>query len=197
MLHVATGPLHGTLENLSCGGALVSFAAPPSDDALELELRLAGATGWVHGHVLRVESGQRSHVRVAVAFDRVDARTTAAIESTIEAAMSAARRRPILVIDDHAERRDRLVEQLAHRGMTPLAPRTPLDAIDLLTRSQLHVSVCCLAPGFGVPTSDLAELLSDSFPWITTTEISDDLEATAGRAMHAWSETPVARLAIV
>ncbi|MBA3452482.1 MAG: hypothetical protein H0T42_05225, partial [Deltaproteobacteria bacterium] len=53
--------------------------------------------------------------------------------------------------------------------MTPLAPATPLDAIDLLTRAELHISVCLLAPGFGVGSTDLATSLSDSFPWVTTT----------------------------
>jgi hypothetical protein len=70
-------------------------------------------------------------------------------------------------------------------------------AIDLLSRSQLHVSVCMLAPGFGVASStDLATILSDSFPWVTTAEISDDLEDTAERAVRAWAETPVARLGV-
>ncbi|HLL24854.1 MAG TPA: hypothetical protein VK427_22125, partial [Kofleriaceae bacterium] len=73
-------------------------------------------------------------------------------------------------------------------------PRTPLEAIELLTRAQLHVSVCMLAPGFGVPSTDLASILSDSFPWITTAEITDDLEETSSRALRLWASTPVARL---
>jgi len=38
------------------------------------------------------------------------------------------------VIDDHVGRRVDLVTRLAARGMTPLAPRTPLEAIDLLSK---------------------------------------------------------------
>jgi hypothetical protein len=55
----------------------------------------------------------------------------------------------IFVIDDHIARRTELVTRLAARGMTPLAPRTPLEAIDLLTCRQLHVNVALLAPSFG------------------------------------------------
>ena len=191
--------MHGMIENLSQGGALVSVAGKPPQLArdippFEVELRLGESTGWVTARLLRIEpAGKRC--RVAVEFDRVDDGMREAIEATIIGAVSAARRRPVLVIDDHQERRATLIEQLASRGMTPLAPKTPLEAIDLLARSQLHVDVCLLAPGFGVPSNDLAAILSDSFPWVRTTEISDDLDATARRAIAAWDETPVARIA--
>lgn len=192
------GPIHGMLENLSQSGGLVSLASKPPQLArdvppFEMELRLGYTTGYVTARPVRVEpAGKRW--RLAVEFEKVDDRTREAIEATVIGAISAARRRPILVIDDHHERRATLIEQLANRGMTPLAPKTPLEAIDLLARSHLHVNVCLLAPGFGVPSTDLAAFLSDSFPWVRTTEISDDVDATARRAIAAWDETPVARL---
>src|SRR5215204_4968984 len=65
------GPLHGTLENLSRGGALVDVASRPHDDALDLELKLAEGGGWVSAHIVRVEQAAK-HWRIAVAFDRVD-----------------------------------------------------------------------------------------------------------------------------
>ncbi|MGN6105854.1 MAG: PilZ domain-containing protein [Kofleriaceae bacterium] len=194
VLHAELGPLHGSLENLSQGGALVNAPGYPVDRALEVELRLAEGRGWVTAHTVRLEPFAKRW-RVAVAFDRVEPAMRDAIDASIHAALSAARRRPVLVIDDRSERRASLIERLSDRGMTPLAPRTPLEAIDLLTRAQLHVSVCLLAPSFGVPSTDLAAILSDSFPWVTTAEISDDLDATAGRAFEAWSTTPVARIA--
>ena len=186
-------PLHTSLENLSQTGALVSAASRPHDDLLDVELRLAEGGGWVSARCVRVEQ-MNKRWRIAVAFDRIDPAMRAAIDATITSALSAARRRPILVIDDRTERRASLIERLSIRGMTPLAPKTPLEAVDLLTRAQLHVSVCLLAPGFGVPSTDLAAILSDSFPWITTAEICDDLDATATRAIDAWATTPVARL---
>ncbi len=88
----------------------------------------------------------------------------------------------ILVVEERAERRRDLVDRLAARGMTPLAPATPLETIDLLTRSKLHVTVCMLAPA-----NDFAEILEETFPGVTATEISDDLESTVDRAIDAWS----------
>ncbi|MEO8705938.1 MAG: PilZ domain-containing protein [Kofleriaceae bacterium] len=194
VVHANEGPLHGTLENLSQTGALFHVANRPAPDVpLDLELRLAEGGGWVSARAVRIEPVARSW-RVAVKFDRVDPQMRDAIEASITAALAAARRRPILVIDDRSDRRASLIERLSKRGMTPLAPKTPLEAIDLLTRTQLHVSVCLLAPGFGVPTTDLAAVLSDSFPWVTTTEIDDDLDTTTTRALDAWAATPVARM---
>ncbi len=197
VLHAGPGPLHGTLENLSRRGALVNVASKPLELSLELELRIADGGGWVSAHTVRREPlGQSaSGWRIAVAFDRVDPRMREAIDASIEDARSAARRRPILLIDDRADRRAALIAMLASQGMTPLAPRTPLDAIDLLTRAQLHVCVCLLAPGFGVAIRELSTILADSFPWVTIADITDDLEATVERAVTAWSGTPVARIA--
>jgi CheY-like chemotaxis protein len=194
------GPLHGSLENLSQSGALVHVASKPPDANLDLELRLEGGDGWVTARTVRVErvnpNTQRGGWRIAVAFERVEPGIRAAIEMAISHALSAAKRRPILVIDDQASRRTTLIERLLSEGMTPIAPRTPLEAIDLLTRSQLYVSVCMLAPGFGVESTDLATILSDSFPWVTTAQISDDIDDTATRAVAAWAATPVARLGV-
>lgn len=190
------GPLHGSLENLSRSGALLAVASRPPHANLDLELRLSEGDGWVTARTVRIEPprAQRGRWKIAVVFDRVEPAIRAAIDSAIEHALAAAKRRPILVIDDQKDRRASLITRLVREGMTPLAPKTPLEAIDLLARAQLHVSVCMLAPGFGVPSTDLATILSDSFPWVTTAEISDDLDDTTSRAIAAWAETPVARL---
>lgn len=198
VIHSLEGPLHGSIENLSYGGALVNIAAPllPLFGAdLELQLPGDGRRGVVGARTVRVEVNPRRAAelrrwRVAVAFDRVDDHMRDAIDNSISIALAAARTRPILVIDDHAARRARLLELLADRGMTPLAPRTPLDAIELLTRSQLHVDVALLAP-----SSQLQPVLEESFPWVAVTEIDDeDIETSAGLAIAAWQATPVARL---
>src|SRR4051812_29802765 len=164
VFHAEDGTTHGTIENLSSTGALVSVAGVPSDAALDVELKLGVDSGWVSARTVRVERGSKRH-RVAVAFENVDPVIAAAIDNAINAALRAAQRRPILVIDDRLARRHDLVARLAARGMTPLAPRTPLEAIDLLTRTQLHVNVCLLAPSFGQSTAELHALVSDSFPW--------------------------------
>jgi len=194
VLYASGGPLHGMLENLSQCGALVSVAIRPSEEQLDIELRLAEGGGWVVGRVVRVEPHARQW-RVALAFDRVDESLRGAVDASIASARGAARRRPILVIDENTVRKNDLISRLSDCGMTPLAPKTPLEAIDLLSRSQLHVGVCLLAPGFGVPSHDLRAVLSDSFPWVSVAEITDDLDATTHQAIDTWKTTPIARIA--
>ncbi len=194
VLYASGGPLHGMIENLSQGGALVSVASRPNEQTLDMELRLAEGGGWVEAQILRVEPHGRQW-RIAVTFLRADASLREAIDAAIEAARGAALRRPILVIDENSDRKRDLIARLANRGMTPLAPKTPLEAIDLLTRSQLHVGVCLLAPGFGVPSTDLRAVLTDNFPWVCVAEITDDLDATTHHAINTWYATPIARIA--
>ncbi len=194
VFYAEEGAMHGRIENLSESGALVSVAGMPSEDGtFDVELKLGVDTGWVSARTVRVERTAR-RFRIAVEFDRLDEAVRAAIESAIASALRAAQRRPILVIDDRIARRHDLAARLAARGMTPLAPRTPLEAIDLLTRTQLHVDVCLVAPSFGHTTAELHALVSDSFPWVRAADITDDLEATVDRALEAWSGTDVARL---
>ena len=59
VLYASGGPLHGMLENLSQCGALVSVAIRPSEEQLDIELRLAEDDGWVVGRVVRVEPHAR------------------------------------------------------------------------------------------------------------------------------------------
>ena len=84
----------------------------------------------------------------------------------------------ILVVDEHGPRRRALVERLTARGMAPLAPRTPLETIHVLTRTRLRVAMLAPASAFG-------SLLADSFPWVAATEIDDDLAGTVDRAVAA------------
>lgn len=193
VFYAEDGATHGTIENLSTSGALVTVAGVPAEAALDVELKLGVDSGWVSARTVRIERTAK-RFRIAVAFENIDPAVAAAIDNAITTAIRAARRRPILVIDDRIPRRHDLVTRLAARGMTPLAPRTPLEAIDLLTRTQLQVNVCLLAPSFGQSTAELRALVSDSFPWVSTADISDDLEATVDRALEAWNGTDVARL---
>jgi hypothetical protein len=188
------GALQARIENLSSGGALVSVEGPAwRDDAYDVELKLGLESGWLSARTVRVERGRRRW-HMAVAFERIEPPLRAAIEQAIEAALRAAQRRPILVLDDNVARRTELITRLAARGMTPLAPRTPLEAVDLLARPQLHVNVCLVAASFGHRVADLCAQVSESFPWVATAEIGEDLEAVVDRALELWSGTDVARL---
>jgi hypothetical protein len=187
-------PVHGTIENLSRSGALVTLAAPPDASVHELELKLGNSSGHVTASTVRVERSPR-RTRLALHFEHIDPRLRAAIETSTDHAVAAAARKPVLVIDGDVSRRAGLLAKLSHHGMLPLAANTPLDAVDLLTNAQLLVSVCLLAPSFGQSLTDLHQLVADSFPWVRATDISDDLEDTVERAERAWSGTDMARFA--
>jgi hypothetical protein len=190
VIHAQEGPLQGALENLSYSGALVNVTAPlAAFFAADVELHLSSHAGCVAARTVRVEVNPRRRWRIAVAFDRVEAEMRDAIDDTITTALAAARKRPILVLDDDLDRRAALIDLLVTRGMTPLAPNTPLDAIEMLTRPEFHVDVCLLSPA-----NRLASLIDDSFPWVTPTPIDDDIETCAGIAIATWGETPLARL---
>jgi hypothetical protein len=193
VFYAEDGATHGTIENLSSSGALLSVRDLPPRDG-DLEIKLGVDTGWVTARTVRIDRVEQRRLKIAVAFDRVDDQLQAAIDSAIVQAILAAQRRPILVIDDRIARRTDLVTRLASRGMTPLAPHTPLEAIELLSRTQLHVNVCLIASSFGQTAVELKTLVADSFPWVSTAEISDDIDATVDRALEAWSGHDVARI---
>jgi hypothetical protein len=194
VLYGTDEPLRSMIENVSQTGALVSAAAKPSAHQLDVEIRLSDGGGWTGARVVRIEPHVRQW-RIAVAFERIDDSLRTSIDAAIASARGAARRRPILVIDENSDRKRDLIARLANSGMTPLAPKTPLEAIDLLSRSQLHVGVCLLGPGFGVQSNDLRAVLTDNFPWVSVAEITDDLDATTHEALDTWYATPIARVA--
>ncbi len=197
--------MHGSIENLSQSGALMTVAQRPIECDFEVDLRFGNRSRRVRARAVRVEPNARRWF-VAIEFDGIDDDLREMIDASIISAVFASRRRPILVIDDHPERRTALLAKLFARGMTPLAPTTPLQAIDLLTRAQLTVTVCLLGTwspadtsvgsfgGFGVAHADLRTVLADSFPWVETAEITDDLEACVDHAVQAWGATEMARL---
>jgi len=189
------GRHHATIENLSSSGALLATRDAGFGEHVRVELKLGLESGWLSARAVRVDAAVDGITKIAVEFEKVEPALRAAIEAAIEGAIAAASRRPVLVVDDHGERRSDLVARLAARGMTPLAPKTPLEAIDLLARSHLHINVALLAPSFGQSTAELHALFAHSFPWVTATDISNDVEATVNAAADAWSSSDTARLA--
>ena len=165
------GPLTATIENLSSSGALLvtSHAVEqPLVERVDVELKLGLESGWLSARTVRVETHRSTVADRGRVRSRWSRRSATSIEAAIEGAIAAAARRPVLVVDDHTDRRADLIARLAARGMTPLAPRTPLEAVDLLTRSHLHINVALLAPELrSEPLDDLRALFAESFPWVT------------------------------
>lgn len=88
----------------------------------------------------------------------------------------------VLVVDDQDARRAVLIDRLLGQGLTPVTAKTPLDTIELLTRHE--IGLCVMIPG-----ADLEPLLADEFPWIATSTITDDMDATVSGAMARMSDT--------
>jgi hypothetical protein len=193
VLYTGGTAVQGTLENLSQSGALITFPTRPLESQLDLEIRIAEGGGWVIAHSVRVEPAE-GPVRVAVAFERVDQSLRTAIDLAIASVQGAKRSRPIMVIDENSDRKRALITRLSSEGMTPLAPRTPLEAVEMLNSSPLHVGVCLVAPGFGVQSTDLRDALNDSFPALSLADITDDLDETTHQAIDTWNTTPIARI---
>jgi hypothetical protein len=193
----------GTIENLSRTGALIRVSGDDMDGDVDVELRVPGFVAGAAAsgarfaaRAIRVEAAtdkRGGRLAVEFALDSVDAGTRGLLDVAIASAVNATLRRPVLVIDDRADRRRALASRLADRGMTPLSPATPLEAIDML--GHLHVAVCLVSSFRSVDAASFDAMVADSFPWVRTATITDDVDATVVRATVAWSETDVARLA--
>ena len=78
--------------------------------------------------------------------------------------------RQIIIVDDEPPRRSSLMDMLSAAGFTPVAPRTPLDAFDLLGRADNNDML--------LVASKFREAVHETFPEYATEAISDDLEST-------------------
>lgn len=87
--------------------------------------------------------------------------------------------RSVIIVDDEARRRGQLIDRLTAAGLTPLAPKTPLDSFDLLSRTEPGDMVL-LSPTF-------AEAVADTYPGFDTHDITDDVEDTVSRAIASLS----------
>lgn len=190
VLYGRRAAIHGGIENLSLTGVLLrSRETVLRGVSIEVELRLpAAGRPKVRGHIVRAERHEDG-TRIAIHFDRVSADAEDAIEDEVVAALNAARRRPVLVIDGIEDRRLDLAEALRARNMTPLTPRTPLEVVDALSNPKEHVEVCLVSCEFGdVHGRELASFIHEAFPWVRIMYVGNDAEETAEDAAWAWDD---------
>jgi hypothetical protein len=185
--------LRATIENLSITGALVSIPVDTTATIETVELELGVDADRFRARAVRVEHSAR-RTRIAVEFEHVDARLRGVIDHAIGHALSNATRRPFVVFDGDATRRDLLVSRLRAFGMTALAPATPLEAFDRLANAQRNGCVALLGPSFDQSVIGLRNVICETFPWAVTNVISDDLDATVDRALGAWGDTNPAQV---
>jgi len=193
MVYDARRTIRAVVENLSTNGALVSVPASLGTDFDDLELNLGFDSGRVAARTVRVEPGA-ARTRIAVEFEQVDRALRLAVASAIEFARMSALRRPIVILDEMPERRTALVDRLRRAGMTAVAPKTPLEAFDQLTRTSRVGCVCLMTSCFGQSVVGLRNVIAETFPWVATNVIGDDVDATVDRALASWADTDAAQL---
>lgn len=190
VMHGRRAAIRGTIENLSLTGVLVRARQKVARGiTVEVDLHLPEAgRPAVRGQVVRSEKHEDG-VRIAIRFLGPSADAEDAIEDEIVAALAAARRRPVLVVDGVEERRLDLADALRARQMTPLVPRTPLEMVEALSSPEQHVEVCLLSSKFAdVQGRDLASFIHEAFPWVRVMYVGQDPGATADDARWAWDD---------
>jgi hypothetical protein len=188
-----TRPVPAMLENLSATGALLTIPADRTARLDDIGLRIGLDSGRLAARAVRVEHASR-RTRIALTFQYVDAHVRAVIDDAIDLSRAIAKRRPIIVLDDNETRRSILVDRLRGRGMSALAPTTPLDAFDELSRAHQKGCVCLLAPAFGQSAVGLRNVICETFPWAVTNMIGDEIDPTVDRALASWGDTDLAQL---
>jgi hypothetical protein len=195
VLHSTEGSLHAGIENLSCTGLLATASASAGfdrrgADRFFLDLRLADRPRIaVRGKTIRVET-RDVRVKIAVAFCDLERDAALAIEDAVSRAMEASQVQTLLVIDSDVERRARTAEALSASGIMPIVPRTPLEAIDLLSRARLHIGLCTIGKQFAeIPAIEIRQFLAEGFPWVRVLDAADEPAATVARAVAALAET--------
>jgi hypothetical protein len=186
--------VRGAIENLSLSGVLVRSHGDLGDveapDDLEVELRLPSARPMaLTGRVVRCEVRDQA-LWIAIRFEEVPADCEDTIEDQVVDAFVETRRRPVVVIEGQEERRRGLAEALRERRMTPLTPRTPLEAVDLLASPERHVEVCLVSARFGdLHAREIEAMIRECFPWVRIVlAAEDDAEVSAEHAQAVWDD---------
>ena len=190
VVHGDHGAVAGCIENLSLGGALLWLRDTLGrTDALEVELHLTrDVVIIVKAEAVRVVR-RPDGPRIAIRFGALSSDDEDAIADAIERSVTAAKARPVMVVDGIEDRRLDLVEALRARHMTPLTPTTPLEAIDLLATPDHHVALCAIAARFGdLDGRDIAREIAAEFPWVRIMYIGADAERVAADIAARWDD---------
>lgn len=146
LIHAAAVVLRGRIIDLSLGGVRIrrtdeSVPCPAIGSAAMVELEL-GQKGWIaqDGRIVRAALDE-----VVVMFAPLAPEVEDRIEDEVLAALEAARRPRMMVVDPSAERRQRISQKLRAAGCESYEAATPLEAIDLLERPHHHITGVAVA----------------------------------------------------
>jgi len=183
IVHAAGGvALRADVVDLGLGGVRLvetaADAAPLADGAeVAVELECAGA-GWVaqRGRVIRHQHGE-----LVVRFHALRPEVEDLIEDEVLGAVEAERAPRVVVVDCTPERRHQVAAALRGLGCCSLEAATPLEAIELIERSRLHVCAVALAECLTQTQADeIVQYLHDSHPEVVIARIRDGEDPVAG-----------------
>ncbi len=175
IVHARGGALRCKVGNVGLGGVLLRQAGGgammlEAGDEVTVEIEVAGA-GWVvqRGRVLR-----HAGLELAIRFDLLSPDVEDLIEDEVLGAVEAQQAPRVVVVDQSADRRSRIAEELRRVGCCSLEASTPLEAVALVERSRNHVSAVALAQ---TQTQTLAEelvtYLAEAHPAVKVALIAD------------------------
>lgn len=167
--------LRGRIVDLSLGGVRVrriedAAPCPAPGTAARVELELGG---WISqdGHVHRAAVGE-----IVVAFSRLASEVEDRIEDEVLAAIEAAKRPRMIVVDPSASRRRRVADTLRAAGCESYEAATPLEAIDLMERPRSHIRGVALAEHLTqTGTDEFCDFVAETNPGIKLALIADAL----------------------
>ncbi len=145
VVQVGRAMVHAHSLNLSLGGLLVDWTgrrpSPPVGAPVTVQLEV-GDSGWLRqrGHVQRCDAD-----RLAIGFHAMTADAEDRIEDRVLAALEAQRAPRLLIVDPSPVRRHAIAALLARAGYCSLEASTPLAALALLQRPQLHITAVAVA----------------------------------------------------
>jgi hypothetical protein len=177
VIHASQMALRGRIVDLSLGGVRVrrvdeNLPTPAPGTAAMVELELGGA-GWVaqDGRIHRCDVGE-----IVIAFGPLAPEVEDLIEDEVLAAIEAARRPRMIVVDPSADRRRLVADKLRAAGCESYEAATPLEAIDLMERPRSHIRGVAMAEHLTqTGTEEFCDFVAETNPNIKLALIAEAL----------------------
>lgn len=175
LIHAASIIMRGRIVDLSLGGVRIrrvddTAPCPAVGSAAMVELEL-GTRGWIaqDGRIARCMLDE-----LVVQFAPLAAEVEDLIEDEVLAAIEAAKRPRMIVVDPSAERRRRVSQKLRAAGCESYEAATPLEAIGLLERPRHHIAGVAVAERLTQTGGDeMCDFLAETNPGIKLALLQD------------------------
>jgi hypothetical protein len=188
VIHASKIAIKGRIVDLSLGGVRVrrtddQAPCPAAGAAAMIEMEI-GERGWIAADGIIRRAGLDE---VVISFAPLAAEVEDLIEDEVLAAIEAARRPRMIVVDQQPDRRRRVAEKLRAAGCDSYEASTPLEAIDLMERPRSHIKGVAIAERLTTQTGsdEFCEFVGETNPGIKLALITDALaDGTVDRPLR-------------